>query len=125
MLANVIVEWLKQHKEHLSKSEFSQVATMVRDVGTSAALFRTKRAAVDYSASYPDPQCRIGEPILIRAASGTFNGQEVAGKYSFWNPMTGRTAVNAGGTQVTGYFLRKGKPDAPGKPENKPDDKAA
>lgn len=125
MLANVVLEWLKRHKEHLSKSEFSQVATMVRDKATSDALFRTKRAAIDYSASYPDPQCRIDEPIVIRAAGGTFSGQEVAGKYAYWNPMTGRTAVNAGGVQVTGYFLRKGKSDAPGKSDSKPDEKAA
>lgn len=125
MLANVIVEWLKRHKEHLSKSEFSQVATMVREQATSAALFRTKRAAIDYSSSYPDPQCRIGEPIVVRAAGGTFNGQEVAGKYAFWNPMNGRTAVNAGGTQVSGYFVRKGKLDAPDKADSKADNKAA
>ena len=119
MLCNIIVRWLEGHKEHLSKSEFSQVATMVRDKAMSSNLFRTKRAAIDYSASYPDPQCRIGESIVIRAASGVFNGQEVSGKYAFWNPLNGRTAVESAGVQVTGFYVRKGKPDAPAKADDK------
>lgn len=115
LLCNVIVKWLQDHREHLSKSEFSQVATMVRDTGMAESLFRTKRAAIDYSASYPDPQCRIGQEVTVRAAGGIFNGQEVAGKYACWNPLNGRTTIDAGGKQVSGFFLRKSKPEAPGK----------
>ena len=110
MLCSIIVKWLETHNGHLSKSEFSQVATLVRDKGSSENLFRTKRAAIDYSASYPDPQCKIGEPVILRAAGGPFNGSEVSGSYACWNPLNGRTTAEVDGRPVSGFFVRKGKP---------------
>lgn len=112
MLYNVIAKWLQEHKEHLSKSEFGQVATQVREMCGQENLFRSKRAAIDYGTSYPDPQCRIGEKIRIRVAGGTFNGTEQDGPYQYWNPGNGRTAILVGTQQCTGYFVCKVKDSA-------------
>lgn len=106
-LASIIVDWLRANQEHLSKSEFSQVATRVRESATADGLFRTKRAPIDYAASYPDPQCRIGETVEIKAVGGVFNGDRVVGTYACWNPLSGRTAIESDSQQVSGFFVRK------------------
>lgn len=108
MLASIIVKWLQGHRQHLSASEFSQVATVVRESGRKEDLFRTKRAAIDFKASYPDPQCRISELVRIKVAGGALNGTEQTGKYCVWNPANGRTTIELpGGTYATGFFLAR------------------